>query len=113
MNDAQLLSLTSLLLPFVVSFAYSLYGKLPLSTKQKLTHIKNTVGDVVQSVEQACSTMSGPDKKAEATRVIVGLLGEVKIHPNPLLVQTLIEQAVYTLNQQKQATVRLPRVVPK
>jgi hypothetical protein len=113
MNDTQIITLASILFPFIVSACAYLYKRfVPPSEAAKLEHAKSVVRTVVMGVEQTCSAMQGPDKKEEATRLITQLLNEVNIKPSPVLVSTLIEQAVYAINQGQdpQATQAVPSV---
>lgn len=102
MNDAQVLALTQILFPLVVSAAVYLYKKyVPPSKQAQLEHAKSVTRMVVAGVEQTCVALTGPNKKSEATRLITQLLGEAHITVSPTLVDALIEQAVYAINQGK------------
>jgi hypothetical protein len=99
MSDAQIISLASLLFPMLVSLCAYLYKRLvPPSRQAQLDHAKSLARTVAQGVEQTCSALTGPNKKAEAVRLINLLLKEAGITASPTLVDALIEQAVYAIN---------------
>lgn len=102
MSDAQLITLASILFPFIVSGCTYLYKKyVPPSRQAQLEHAKSVTRMVVAGVEQTCDALTGPNKKSEATRLITQLLAEAHIQVSPTLVDALIEQAVYAVNQGK------------
>lgn len=111
LTTAQILSLTGVLLPFLASLAAYLYKRfVPASKQEQFAHAAQVASSVVQAVEQACAAMSGPDKKAEATRLINQLLAQAGIKVDPTLVEVLIEQMVLALNQMQSPTRELPAV---
>jgi hypothetical protein len=63
--------------------------------------ISNTVGMVVSAVEQAGRDLKGAEKKAEAVRMATNLFEELKLPVSPALLETLIEEAVFLMNQSK------------
>lgn len=100
MSQAQIYQLVILFFPIVcglvaagVRFGIS---KLP-ETQQ--TRAQSIVTLVVHSVEQSASTLSGPQKKAQAVRDIESILNALKISIPNTLIDTLIEAAVFALNQ--------------
>jgi len=99
MSDAQIISLASILFPVLASLGAYLYKRfVPPSRQVQLDHAKSLARTVAQGVEQTCSALTGPNKKAEAVRLIGVLLKEAGITASPTLVDALIEQAVYAIN---------------
>jgi hypothetical protein len=117
MNDVEVLALAQILFPMVVSASVYIYKKyVPMSEQQKLAHSKSLIISVVMGVEQACAAMNGPDKKSEALRLVNQLLSEAHISISPTLIDSLIEQAAYTVNQgavDPQATLNSIPIVKK
>lgn len=112
-TDTQILALAPIVFPMVVSLCVYLYNRfVPPSKQAQLAHASSVVGVVVNGVEQACVAMNGPDKKAEATRLINQLLAESKLKVSPTLVDSLIEDAVYAINQKQGNALASTQVVP-
>lgn len=109
-SDTDILIAFQILFPFIISIAVYLtnvlISKLPAPQQAKLRVI---VGDAVAAVEQLDQAVPGPNKKAEAQRLVSALMQHAGINASQPVVDTLIESAVYTLNQQH-ATVKLPAV---
>jgi len=62
-------------------------------------HIKSIVRSAVTAVEQTCPQMLGPQKRSEAVRVITQLLNEHGLNVSPVMLDTLIEQAVFLIGK--------------
>lgn len=102
MNDTELLAVAPIIFPLIISLCVYLYQRfVPPSKQAQLAHASSIVGVVVNGVEQACAVMEGPDKKAEAIRIINQLLVEARLKVSPVLVDSLIEDAVYAINQRQ------------
>lgn len=96
------------LLPLVPFATLILYGKKWMSDLEnrfipvaQQDHIKSIVRTVVQAVEQVSPMMLGPQKRSEAVRLISQLLSEHNIQISPVMLDTLIEQAVFLMKQGK------------
>jgi len=82
-----------------VVFLYKLaLGTLP---EAKRTQVEKVVGQVVSAVEQAQALVPSQVKKDYATNMVNTLLAKAGVKASPELVDTLIESAVFALNQQK------------
>lgn len=62
-------------------------------------HIKSIVRSAVTAVEQTCPQMLGPQKRSEAVRIITQLLSEHGLNVSPVMLDTLIEQAVFLIGK--------------
>ena len=62
-------------------------------------HIKSIVRSAVTAVEQTCPQMLGPQKRSEAVRIISQLLNEHGLAVSPVMLDTLIEQAVFLIGK--------------
>jgi hypothetical protein len=83
----------------VLSTGFAAYKQyVALSPAQKQDAVKSVARSVVAAVEQQCAQMDGPSKKKEAVRVASQLLNEMHIPVSPVLLDTLLEQAVLFLS---------------
>ena len=120
MNLDQVIQIVLLLLPLlpmpliIASFKRLENRLVPASEQDR---VKAIVRSVVMAVEQTCVMMAGPDKKGEAVRLISGLLAEHGLKVSPAMLDTLIEQAVYVVNQGQDPShatqMSIPVVQPK
>lgn len=62
-------------------------------------HIKSIVRSAVTAVEQTCPQLFGPQKRSEAVRIITQLLNEHGLQVSPVMLDTLIEQAVFLIKK--------------
>jgi LL-H family phage holin len=113
LTDTQLLLITQFGFPVVVGIVAYLYrhlvAKLPDATRAK---IEATVIQAVQAVEQAQNLVPGAVKKEYATNLANTLLKAASVKATAAQVDTLIEAAVYAMNQgrPKFATTVVPAV---
>ncbi len=100
LTDTQIALLFQYGFPFVVAFVIYLYrlimSKMP-ANQQGL--VEKTVAQVVQAVEQAQALIPSQVKKDYATKAVQGILGSLGVKASPALIDTLIESAVYEMNQ--------------
>lgn len=100
MSQAQIYQLVILLFPIVCGLVAAgvRYGisKLPETQQARASGI---ITLVVHSVEQSATGLAGAQKKAQAVRDIEAILTALKISIPNTLIDTLIEAAVFALNQ--------------
>lgn len=115
MNASTLLAFAVLLAPIIFPLVSLLLQRLASNPKLSPTEQAALMGIahyVVPAVEQTCGLLGGVSKKAEATRIISNILGDMGVSLSPAMIETAIESAVYNLNQLSQQTVKLPAVRP-
>lgn len=97
--NIQLIETIAYILVVCALAGFSAYKQwVAMSPAQKHEQLKSVVRSVVAAVEQQCGAMDGPSKKKEAVRVASQLLGDMHLNVSPVLLDTLIEQAVLLLN---------------
>lgn len=89
------------LLPFLIpigQFLLQLLGEKFLPSSQQRT-ISQVAATVVNGVEQGMQNAAGPDKKQAAIDAVNAILKHYRVKTDPALVDALIEEAVFVLNQ--------------
>lgn len=108
MSNQELISLVTLLFPIVCSLAASLYKRLLESLpSNKRTLVQDAVDSSVRAVEQMYNGMSEAspaDKKAKAVEIVSSALKDLHINIPSAVVDALIEESVFYLNQQTDKT---------
>jgi len=100
MTDAQIIAAIVDLLPVLIALAAAIYRyaghRSPQAKQQLLSDLATTV---VPAIEQSCTDMSGPHKKAAALGNMESILKSLHVSVPPELVDLSIEAAVHALNQ--------------
>ncbi len=113
MSDTQIILAAQYGFPVVVALVAFLYrlilGKLPEAQRQT---VERTIAQVVQAVEQSSALVPAQVKKEYATNLVSSLLKKAGVKASPEQIDTLIEAAVYAINQGRltQPTVKMPAV---
>ncbi|GHO55536.1 phage holin [Ktedonobacter robiniae] len=105
LTDIQIALITQFGFPLVVAIVAYVYkllvAKLPEAQRTKVEAIVN---QAVVAVEQAQALVPGQVKKDYATNLINSLLKSAGVKATPAQIDTLIEAAVYQMNQGKPST---------
>lgn len=101
MSQEQVTTLVTLLfsssaIGLYAAVAHFLFSKLKPSDQARA---KELMGSVVAAVEQTAQNYSGPQKQQEALRQFGILSQEVGLRVSPTLAQTVLEEAVFAVNQ--------------
>ena len=108
--DQLILLLVPILLPPIISLSVVLYQHLMQGLPQrKQALVQQVVNAVVPAVEQGtANALHGSDKKQAAMQMATAMLKSLHINVSQDMVSCMIEAAVYTLNQSKNATIASP-----
>lgn len=102
MTDTQLLLAAQYGFPVVVALVVYLYQRLLARLPEaQRSAVEGMVQKVVAAVEQGQSLVPGAVKKQYATNMVNTLLAKAGLKASPEQVDTLIEAAVFAINQAK------------
>jgi LL-H family phage holin len=111
MTTSEWLQLAAIVLPIILPPLISLCVVWYKNMVQKLPQQKRDIVDqvvrtVVYAVEQKLDdTASNPQKKQEAVTLVKQILASLHISATDEMIDAVIEAAVFTMNQEKQASV--------
>lgn len=112
LSTQEVISLVAIVFPLVVSLATAAYQRMLESLpSNKRALVKDVVDTAVHAVEQMYNNMDGvspADKKAKAVEFVEAALKNMHISIPGSLVDALIEESVFYLNQQKQSDASSP-----
>ncbi len=103
-TDPQIISLTSVLIPFLLALAGWLYQRaVGLLPANKQAVVMQIVQLAVHAAEQIGEGSSGAAKKKIAQDLISSSLASLGLRVHPAIVDAAIEGLVFSLNQQQSA----------
>jgi hypothetical protein len=113
-TEQLIILMIPIILPPLVALSAVLYQHLLQKVPEKKRElIEKVIGTVVTAIEQTAPAMVGnQEKKQAAMNMASEMLAHLNIKASPATLSTMIEAAVYTLNQSKGAQTNVVQPSP-